>query len=352
MSYEIFEGTAHLLKLAVARRSRRGSPRDAFVFHSWRAVLEGRDEPLDANELQAFCEIRPVDLFLVGERSHVDQIEQRFGKPAIVLPYTLFLPDFFRYEGEEAQYDVVFSCMFRPDQIERKYAHAFLDFARAHRDVRAAWIGGYSVYDRWVMENAFNKFLLGAPPPEHWLAPWEERECVHCWHDGVEVFPSAMAQLGEFETYRQIVESEGLNISMYCGLARDQVAHLLKRSRCALVLSERDQWPRCTTESVASGAPVVAYEGLASGLALLNETNGVTLSSREPDCIREALEAAWRLDRRQISDRFFNVWGLDNCVRTVVGSLKRQGVAWDRILDWQRPFERTLKEAVRRSYPG
>lgn len=349
--HSVLDSTPHILKLAIRKQNPKPKGRRVFIYHSWRAVIQGLDLALDKEELDAFQKECPVDLFLVGSENHVEQIKKQLNKPAIVLPYTLFIPNppFF-YRPCKKDFDVVFFCMYSEEQAIRKKAGLFLDVLRKRPSLRALWIGDYDCYERWCMEDAFNKFFTANNPcPEQWSPLWTEKERSVSWYNGSKIFPfaSEIDKVNLFQSYSSLAQREGLNLMLYRGLSRNQVAHALNRSKCVAVLSSRDQWPRAITESLASGLPVVATTQLMSGLQVLDDKNSIIVEP-DPMNVADAIESAGKFSGDKISRAFYENYGLLQCARTVMDAVDSIGIEWSEIVDWQRVAEKTFKYETRK----
>lgn len=347
--FYVLDSTPHILKLAIGKYVPSPNSRRVFVYHSWRAVIKGVDAPLDDNEISSFRNSCPVDLFLVGNESHIKTIHRLLNKPAIVLPYTLFLPNPpFCHQNCDQDFDVVFFCMFSDEQIYRKNAALFLDILRYDRSLKGLWIGDYSPYERWAMEHAFNQFAVNNPYPPEWDPAWTEKERSFSWYHGSNLLPfgNEDKRIELFMHYDRIAREEKLNLTMYRGLSRNQVVHALNRSTCVILLSVNDQWPRATTEALACGVPVVAADHLLSGKQILHPENSIVVA-KDTKCIAHAIKETRKFNRQEISDDFHKKYGLINCSRKVIKAINELGIEWADIVDWQRPAEKIFKHETR-----
>lgn len=345
---EAFDATSEILKL-VARRKGRHSGRRLLCFHSWRDVLSGGDGPLDESEMEYFSDNNCAHIHLVASPAQQRIVESCLQRPSIVLPLTVFQnPAVYQLRDEKPAYDAVFFCMFTPEHFLRKRADLVLCLAARYRNLRLAWIGGYSPFERWQMEEAFNShFHMYGEPPSDWLPLWTEEESFRCWYDGGGVFRDEVQKHQFLRDTWKDARNRGLSIQFYKNLTREQVVTVLNRSRVTLATGRLDQWPRCITESLACGTPVVCVSDLKSGLELVSQANGAIVEP-DPDAIYDGIREVNRLQRERIHDEFYERYGLFRATRTLVKEIEALGVRdWTDIVSVQRPAETQLKKAVR-----
>lgn len=343
---EAFDAANELLKLVV-RRPRAPIGRRVLCFHSWRAALAGQDSPLDNEELAA---IRQSDrlLHLVGKEEHRATIARELGHQAVVLPLTtLQAPDVYRDTGSPKDFDVFFSCMFTDDHIRRKNVDLLFAVLDRMPSLRVAWVGGYDAYERWLIEEAYNRHF------ETWgrdglpgAAPWSEDESSMCWHLGGGVFAAEHQKQEKLRSLIEETRHRGYRIQFYANLGRAHVVHLLNRCRAAVTLSSADLWPRSVTEALACGTPAIAIDSLLCGLEALGPATGVVVSP-EPEAVVDGLERAWRLDREAVRREYFSRFGLQNGVARLVAAADSLLSGWGDIVTIERPAETRFKGAVR-----
>lgn len=198
------------------------------------------------------------------------------------------------------------------------------------------------------MEEAFNRhFKEYGAPPEDWGDLWNERESFLCWNHGAGIFLDEVHKQTFLRRTFEDVSKAGFNVQFYANLTREQVVHALNRSRVSLSLSSRDQWPRCLTESLACGTPVVCVENLMSGRQLVDSRTGV-ISRPEVHALYAAIQKASNLDRDEVRATYVAEWGLKNATRKLIDAVEAQSdVPWSDIVAIQRPAETSVKRAVR-----
>ena len=346
--YELFDATSELLKLILRRKGRQGGRR-VLCFHSWRAAITDMEGALDALELAYFQESNCADLHLVSSESQRVWIREHLGKPSIILPYTVFQdPSLYRDHGLDREFDVAFSCMFTPEHFERKRAELVLELARQHRDLRIAWYGDYSPYERWWMESAFNShFEAGISAPADWGPLWTERESSLCWYDGGGVFREEVAKSQFMKRLLTQVREERLNIQFYKNLTRVQVVQLINRCRAVLALGRLDQWPRCINEALACGTPVVCVRDLRYGTEPVKSETGVLVEPTVGD-VWSGLSRVRHLSPAAVRECYYSEYGAVNATRCLVNAIADAGIPdWDDVVGIQRPAETRLKQAIR-----
>jgi glycosyltransferase involved in cell wall biosynthesis len=315
---ETFNATSEILKVVVRRPKARGCKR-ILCFHSWRSVIAGEDFPLDTLERQYFRESNCADL-----------------------------PTVYRPLGLQPDFDVFFSSLYTPEHYVRKRVDILFDLLTKYPHLKVAWVGGYSPYERWSMEDAFNAhFQEYGDAPLDWGPLWSERESFLCWYHGGGIFHDEVEKHSHLRELTQRAWKDQFNIQFYANLPRSQVVHLLNRSRVSLSLARLDQWPRCTTEALACGTPVVCMIDLIAGKQVIQPETGI-VSTPEPDAIYEAVQAAAQLPREEVRNHYYSSWGLQNATRRVVecaDEICPEG--WSDIVSVQRPAETQVKEAIR-----
>jgi len=344
---EAFDAANELLKLIVRRSGRPAGRQRVRCFHSWRAVLAGHDSPLDAEEIATLRESGPV-FHLVGKEDYRAVIDQELEHRSLVLPLTtLQNPEVYRETSSRADFDIFFSCMFTEEHIRRKNVSLLYAVLDQMRELRVAWVGGYDPYERWLMEDAYNRhFDLWGRAGLSGEPPWDEYESSMCWQLGGGVFSDERRKQ---ETLRALIEKtsrNGYRVQFYANLGREQVVHLLNRCRVAVSLSTHDQWPRSVTEALACGTPVVVVDSLLSGLEVVTQETGVVVSS-DPGCILDGLRRAYRLNRGAVRRAYFDRFGLENGVARLVAEVDAICADWGDIVTLERPAETRFKRAVR-----
>jgi hypothetical protein len=347
---EAFSAANELLKLAVRRlppHHGTGGER-VFCYHSWRAALTGIDAPLDDEELPVLSGSPVRLLHLVATPGHREVVRRVLGHHAIVLPLTTLQdPDVYRNTGATPDFDIFFSCMFTAEHMARKNVGLLRALLDRFPTLRVAWVGGYDPYERWLMEDAFNRHLdrFGPAGPDA-DPPWREDESSFCWYLGGGVFSD---EVEKQRTLRRLIEESarrGHRIQFYANLSRDQVVHLLNRCRGSLSLSRADQWPRVVTEALACGTPAVAVDSLLLGLDAITPESGAVVGAVAEE-IMAGLERAWSLPRDAVRRSYYERFGLDRGITALLRAADDLQPGWSDIVTVERPAETRFKRAVR-----
>ena len=345
-----FSAANELLKLAVFKESEANSSRRhrLHCFHSWRAVLQGIDAPLDPDEMRLAANCSGRLVHLVTNDKHREQIQKSLGQPAIFLPLTSLQDDrIYRDLNLEREFDVFFSCMFTDAHVTRKRVDLLFRLLDKYPHIRVAWVGGFAPYERWSMEHALNWYFsqFGMPGPEA-EAPWTERESSLCWSLGGGVFDDEERKQRMLKKIVAQSLAAGYDIQFYPNLSRDQVVHLMNRCKASLCLSTNDLWPRSLTEAMACGTPAVAMRSLISGLESIHPESGVVVDE-STESVMEGLQRAWTLSRQCVRETYFSNFGLTNGIRRLVVEADAQLPNWTDIVTVERPAESAFKRSLR-----
>lgn len=345
---EVFNATSEILKLIIRKKEPSQEQRRLYCFHSWRSVIKGNDYPLDEIEKKYFLEQNIADIHLVSNETHINFIQKHFDKPAIILPLTVFQdPSIYYNLNLKPDYDICFSCLFTDDHILRKNTEMFFQLLDKYPNLRVVWVGGYNPYERWCMENAFNDhFEKHGKAPTDWKPLWTERESMLCWQHGGGVFAGEIQKQKTLYELLKHAHTNKYNIVFYANLNREQMVHILNRSKCSITLSTMDQWPRCITEPLACGTPAIVRKDLISGNDLVTADTGI-IAEPEIDSLYEAYQTVSKFDRNAVMKAYYSEWGLINSANKLIENINSIDPDWCDIVSIQRPAETHLKKSIR-----